>query len=707
MDSAGATGGVGGGAGGGGRSLNFIEQMIEADIAAGRWGLGSGAGAKKVHTRFPPEPNGFLHVGHAKSIFLNYGLARRYGGKFNLRFDDTNPLKEEMQYVEGIKRDVRWLTSHLGGSFDSGPCAGGMFWASDYFEQMEELAKELIKKGLAYVCQLSGEEVAARRGTPSVASTSPYRDRPVEESMRLFREMKAGKHADGSMTLRAKIDLASPNFNLRDPVMYRVLRATHHNTGDKWCIYPMYDWAHGIEDSLEEITHSICTLEFENHRPLYDWFMEAINLGRSGGSSVEARLGDGESTWGRRAWHSQQIEFAKLQLTYTVLSKRNLLKMVQEGMVDGWDDPRMPTLCGLRRRGVPPEAIALLCEEVGVTKVDSVIDIQRLEECTRKVLNASAARVMCVLDPVKVVIENWPAGVVEEVKMVGNPLEGGSVRSVPFSGTLWIEREDFMAEATPEFYRLAIGQEVRLRWAYWIVATRCETDASGRVTTIYATYDPTTKGGEAPVGADGKPSRKVKATIHWISADSGAASHASGDASGHASGHASIGGEVRLYERLFAHPSPGERTGSWVDDLTKDSKKVLRDVRLDPVLKSAKAGETFQFERLGYFTVDQDSGVDGRGLVLNRTITLKDGSEGAVKRESGGGGKGAGGGGGGGRMYTMAELALELKVKVEKVAGIVAAGGPADFASRAEKTITLSEMRALRTWLKANPGAGR
>lgn len=662
------------------RPLNFIEQMIEQDIAQGRWGLkAGGVGGKSVHTRFPPEPNGFLHVGHAKSIFLNYGLARTYYGKFNLRFDDTNPLKEEMQYVEGIKRDVRWLTEHLGGSFDSGPNAGGIFWASDYFEQMEEFAKELIKKGLAYVCQLSGEEVAARRGSPSVPATSPYRDRPPTESMKLFREMKAGKHPDGSMTLRAKIDLASPNFNLRDPVMYRVMRAHHHNTGDKWCIYPMYDWAHGIEDSLEEITHSICTLEFENHRPLYDWFINAINQGRSD----ERSMGDGVSTWGTKLWHSQQIEFAKLLFTYTVLSKRNLLKMVTDKVVTGWDDPRMPTICGMRRRGVPASAIALLCEEVGVTKFDSVIDIQRLEDCTRRVLNTTSPRAMCVLDPVRVVIENWPTAAVEQIEFVNNPEDpAAGKRMIPFTGDLLIEREDFMATPSPDFYRLAVGQEVRLRWAYWIKATRFDTDASGKVTTIYATYDPATKGGEAPLGPDGKPSRKVRGTIHWISA---APSH-------------SIPAEVRLYERLFNHPSPGERTGNWADDLTPSSLKVLTGARLDPVLASITAGQCYQFERLGYFAADDDC--KPGAIVLNRTITLKESKDAAAAGSTGAKPKS-----GGARVYTLAEAALELKVKADKVGAIIAAGGPKDFAARPEQTLTLDEMRALKAWVKANPPA--
>ncbi|HYD02417.1 MAG TPA: glutamine--tRNA ligase/YqeY domain fusion protein [Phycisphaerales bacterium] len=576
------------------RPLNFIEQMVEADIASHRWGLGKAAqgmtAANVVQTRFPPEPNGNLHVGHAESICLNYGLAQKYGGKFNLRFDDTNPSKEEQEYVDAIKKDVAWLTSAFGGSYDDGPHAGGVYWASDYFGKMYEFAQDLIRKKKAYVCELSAEEVAKRRGTPSVPATSPFRDRPVEESLRLFQEMKEGKHPDGSMTLRARIDLASPNFNLRDPVMYRILHEEHHNTGREWCVYAMYDWAHGIEDGLEKVTHSICTLEFENHRPLYDWFIAAINEGRK------------PEDW---LWHSQQIEFAKLQFTYTVLSKRNMRRMVEEKFVNGWDDPRMPTISAMRRRGYPARALRALCEDVGVTKVESVIDIGRLENAVRHELNRTAPRAMCVLRPLKVVIENWPAGKVDELEFVVNPEDpSAGKRKVAFTGELYIEREDFMEVPEKKFFRLAPGAEVRLRWAYFIKCVGVDKDAAGNVVAVRCTYDPATRGGDAPLDAAGKPTRKVKGTLHWVSA-----AHA-------------IGGEVRLFERLFAAEAPGEKTGKWEDDLNPSSLEVLRDVKLDPVLEGAKAGETFQFERMGYFCVDPDSS-SGK-LVFNRTVTLKE-----------------------------------------------------------------------------------
>jgi glutaminyl-tRNA synthetase len=565
------------------RALNFIEQIIEADAQSGKWGTWPGAGTPRVHTRFPPEPNGYLHIGHAKSICLNFGLAKRNGGRFNLRFDDTNPTKEEMQYVEGIKRDVKWL----GADYDAGPHAGGIFWSSDYFQTMYDLAVDLIRKGKAYVCKLTADEMTKRRGTPSVPATSPDRDRPIEESLRLFAEMKEGKHPDGSMTLRAKIDLASPNFNLRDPVMYRILHEEHHNTGRAWCVYPMYDWAHGIEDSLEEVTHSVCTLEFENHRPLYDWFIDAVNEGRE-----------------KPIWHSQQIEFAKLQLNYTVLSKRNLLRMVNEKIVTAWDDPRMPTLSALRRRGFPPEAIRDFCDEVGVTKTESVIDIGRLENAVRAELNRTAPRAMCVLRPLKVVIENWPRGddgkpKVDMLDFVVNPEDAAAgKRQVPFTGTLYIEREDFMEVPPKKFFRLSPGMEVRFRWAYFLRCVSVDKDAAGNITAVRCTYDPATRGGDAPDG------RKVKATIHWVSA-----AHA-------------IAGEVRLFDRLFKAEAPGAATGKWEDDLNPNSLEVLKDCKLDPSLATVKTGERFQFERLGYFCVDPDSGPGG--LVFNRTVTLKD-----------------------------------------------------------------------------------
>jgi glutaminyl-tRNA synthetase len=572
---------------------HFIEQVIEADIAAGKWGLG--AGGRRIHTRFPPEPNGYLHIGHAKSICLNHGLARKYGGKFNLRFDDTNPTKEEQEYVDAIKADVKWL----GADWEpSSPHGGGLYFASDYFEQMYAFAEELIRKGKAYVCDLSAEEVAARRGRPGVPATSPYRDRPAEESLRLIREMREGKHPDGSRSVRAKIDLASPNFNLRDPVMYRILHEAHHNTGTRWCIYPMYDWAHGFEDSIEGITHSICTLEFEDHRPLYDWFIEAVN---------EGRTEDGSGPWGRRIHHPRQVEFAKLRPTYTVLSKRNLLRMVTEGTVKGWDDPRMPTLSGLRRRGYTPEAIRAFVEDVGVTKVESFIDLVRLENAIRDDLNRRAPRRMAVLRPLKVVIENWPAlrthagpdGTVEHLDAVNNPEDpGAGTRKVPFGREIYIERDDFMEDPPKKFFRLSPGAEVRLRYAYFIRCTGVVKDpATGEVVELRCTYDPATRGGDAPDG------RKVKATLHWVSA-----AHA-------------VAAEVRLFDRLFTAEHPGERTGNYLDDLNPRSLEVVT-ARLEPSLSQAGVGERYQFERLGYFCVDPDSRPGAP--VFNRTVTLKD-----------------------------------------------------------------------------------
>ncbi|MBL0926831.1 MAG: glutamine--tRNA ligase/YqeY domain fusion protein [Phycisphaerales bacterium] len=560
------------------RSLNFIEQIIEADRAAGKHG-------GRVHTRFPPEPNGYLHIGHAKSICLNFGLAERYGGKFNLRFDDTNPEKEEQEYVDSIIRDVTWL----GGRFDSGPHAGGLYYASDYFEQMYAFAEELIRKGKAYVCALTADEVSKRRGTPQIPATSPFRDRPADESLRLFREMREGKHPDGSLTLRARIDLASPNFNLRDPVMYRVLHEPHQHTGDKWCIYPMYDWAHGLEDSLEGITHSICTLEFEDHRPLYDWFIRAIN---------EGRTDDGSGPWGRKIHHPQQIEFAKFRPTYTVLSKRNLLKMVQQGVVKGWDDPRMPTISGLRRRGYTAEALRRACTEVGTTKVESFIDLTRIENAVRDHLNKAAPRGMAVLRPLKVVLENWPEGQTDELDFVVNPEDpAAGTRKVPFSRVLYIERDDFMENPPKKFFRLAPGVEVRLRWAYFVTCTGVVKDAAGNVTEVRCTVDPATRGGDAPDG------RKVKGTIHWVSA-----AHA-------------VEVEARLYDRLFNAEQPGKRTGNYLDDLNPTSLETVRAL-IEPALAAAKPGDTFQFERLGYFRADEDS-QPGRP-VFNRTVTLRD-----------------------------------------------------------------------------------
>jgi glutaminyl-tRNA synthetase len=589
-------------AGTGGPARNFLEEIIDADNASGKWGVWPGTARPKVHTRFPPEPNGYLHIGHAKSICLNAGLARQYGGKFNLRFDDTNPAKEEVEYVEAIKDDVKWL----GGDWE-GEHGGGIYWASDYFERMYLWAEELVQKGRAYVCDLSAEEVSKRRGTPGVPATSPFRDRAPEESLALLREMRAGKHAGGSRTLRAKIDLASPNFNLRDPVMYRILHEEHHNTGRTWCLYPMYDWAHGLEDSIEGITHSICTLEFEIHRPLYDWFIRSINEGRGEGSR-----------WGAKIHHPQQIEFARLNLTYTVMSKRFLLELVKSGRVRGWDDPRMPTIRGFRRRGYTAGAIRAFCDDVGVTRQNSVIDVARLENAIREDLNRSAPRAMAVLRPLRLVIENWPEGKVDELDFVVNPEDAGAgKRKTPFSKVLYIEREDFQEVPQKKFFRLAPGQEVRLRWAYFVTCTGVEKDAAGNVTAVRCTYDPATRGGDAPLGPDGQPSRKVKGTIHWVSAEHAAKA------------------EVRLVDRLFLAEEPGARTGNQLDDLNPNSMEIV-EACVEPVIARARVGETFQFERLGYFCVDADSR-EGRP-VFNRTVTLKDSWAKAAKDGGGDGG---------------------------------------------------------------------
>ena len=611
------------------RQRHFIQQIIDADNAAAKWGrwtvqdagdagaqgaAGEAARARlgkpRVHTRFPPEPNGYLHIGHAKSICLNFGLAREFDGKFNLRFDDTNPAKEEQEFVDAIIRDVKWL----GADFDpkTGPWGGGLFFASNYFDKMYGWAIELIRKGRAYVCELSADEVSKRRGTPTTPGTSPFRDRPAAESERLIAEMKEGKHKDGAMSVRARIDMGSPNFNLRDPVLYRIVHEEHHNTGSTWCIYPMYDWAHGFEDSLEGITHSICTLEFENHRPLYDWFINSVN---------EGRTEDGSGPWGKKIHHPQQIEFAKLLFTYTILSKRNLRRMVEEGVVGGWDDPRMPTLSGYRRRGYTREAIWALTEDVGVTKFDSVIDILRMENACRDHLNKVAPRRMAVLDPVKVVITNWGEGGaadrVEWMDAVNNPEdESKGKRKIPFTRELFIEREDFMEEPPKKFFRLAPGAEVRLRYGYWVRCTGVKKDEAGRIEEIHCTYDPLTKGGDSPPpGPDGTV-RKVKGTIHWVSADP---AHA-------------VRAEVRLYDRLFAAEEPGKRTGNFVDDLNPRSLSVASAV-LEPALGSVGPDEPvwedeirrFQFERLGYFCVDKATGTSaGNGLIFNRTIGLKD-----------------------------------------------------------------------------------
>jgi glutaminyl-tRNA synthetase len=544
--------------------LNFIEQIVEQDIANGK-------NASRVHTRFPPEPNGYLHIGHAKSICLNFGLAEKYHGKCNLRFDDTNPTKESVEYVNSIMEDVRWL------GFD---WEDRLFFASDYFDQLYDWAIALIKKGKAYVCDLSASETREYRGTlTEPGRDSPYRNRSVEENLDLFTRMKEGEFPDGSKTLRAKIDMASPNLNLRDPVMYRILHAHHHRTGDKWCIYPMYDYTHGQSDSMEGITHSICTLEFEDHRPLYDWFCRALEI-----------------------HHPQQIEFARLNLTYTVMSKRKLLQLVTEGHVNGWDDPRMPTISGFRRRGYTPESIRAFCKTIGVARFFSTIDRVVLENCIREDLNQHAPRMMAVLNPVKVVLTNYPADQVEMLEAVNNPEDpNAGTRQVPFARELYIEQEDFMEDPPKGYFRLSPGKEVRLRYGYYI---RCEEvvkdPATGAIQELRCTYDPETKGGASPDG------RKVKGTLHWVSA-----AHA-------------VSGTVRLYDHLFSVPDPEDvaEGANFLDNINPNSLEIRTDCKLEPALQDAKPMDRFQFERLGYFCVDKDSRPGA--LVFNRTASLRD-----------------------------------------------------------------------------------
>ena len=547
-----------------GHTLHFIRRIIEDDLQTNKYD-------GRVMTRFPPEPNGYLHIGHAKSICLNFGLANEYGGLCNLRFDDTNPTKEEVEYVESIKEDVRWL------GFD---WAERLYYASDYFEQLYQYAVQLIKDGKAYVDSLSAEEIKAYRGTlTEPGKESPDRNRSVEENLSLLTRMRAGEFKDGSLVLRAKIDMASGNLNMRDPVMYRILHAEHHRTGNQWCIYPMYDWAHGLCDSIEEITHSICTLEFEDHRPLYDWFLEQLNV-----------------------YHPQQIEFARLNLTHTVMSKRKLLRLVQEGHVSDWDDPRMPTISGLRRRGYTPEAIREFCERIGVARKDSIVDIKLLYYCIREDLNRRAPRVMSVLRPLRVVINNYPEDMVEELEAVNNPEDSTmGTRLVPFSRVLYIEQEDFREDPPKKWFRLAPGREVRLRYGYYITCVEVVKDEkTGKVVELRCTYDPETRGGWS---ADG---RKVRGTLHWVSA-----AHA-------------IEAEVRLYDHLFVDPTP-EVVGDGADfmsNINPNSLEMLKSCKLEPSIANAGPGSRFQFERLGYFCVDPDSS-DGK-LVFNRTVTLRD-----------------------------------------------------------------------------------
>jgi glutaminyl-tRNA synthetase len=546
------------------RPKDFIRVMIDEDLASGKYG-------KSVHTRFPPEPNGYLHVGHAKSICLNFGVAAEYGGLCNLRFDDTNPSKEEVEYVESIKSDVRWL----GFDWDD-----RLYYASDYFEQLYNYAVQLIRAGKAYVCDLSADQIREYRGTlTEPGRESPFRDRTVGENLDLFERMRRGEFDDGSRTLRAKIDMASGNLNMRDPVMYRILRASHHRTGDAWCIYPMYDYAHCVSDSLERITHSLCTLEFEDHRPLYDWFLNEL----------------------KTECHPQQIEFARLNLGHTVLSKRKLIQLVREGHVSGWDDPRMPTLSGLRRRGYTPESIRNFCDRIGVAKRDSTVDMALLEYCIREDLNKRAPRVMAVLRPLKVVIINYPEDRDEELDAVNNPEDPGmGSRNVPFSRILYIEREDYREDPPKQFHRLAPGREVRLSYAYYITCVGAVKDEkTGEVVELRCTYDPETRGGDAPDG------RKVKATLHWVSAR-----------------HA-LEAEVRLYDHLLITDPAGEtEDGDFRSYLNPHSLEVLTSCRAEPGLAGAAPGSRYQFERQGYFTVDPDSSADR--LVFNRTVSLRD-----------------------------------------------------------------------------------
>jgi glutaminyl-tRNA synthetase len=545
---------------------SFIAAIIAADVSTGKHG-------GRVATRFPPEPNGYLHIGHAKSICLNFGLAKDFDGTCNLRFDDTNPIKEEQEYIDSIMEDVRWI------GFDWGE---RLYFASDYFEQFYEFALLLIRKGRAYVDSLNADEIREYRGTLTrPGRESPYRERSVEENIDLFQRMKAGEFPDGTHVLRAKIDMGSGNLNMRDPVMYRIMHTSHHRTGDAWCIYPMYDFAHGQSDSIEGITHSICTLEFEDHRPLYDWFIEALEL----------------------SCHPQQIEFARLNLTHTIMSKRKLVRLVAEGHVDGWDDPRMPTISGLRRRGYTPASIRDFCDRIGLAKKESMVDMALLEHCLREDLNKNAPRVMAVLRPLKVVLENYPAGQTEELDAVNNPGDpGAGSRKVPFGRELYIERDDFMKEPPRKFFRLAPGREVRLRYGYFITCTGVTLDeATGEILELRCTYDPETRGGSAP------DNRKVKATLHWVSA-----AH-------------SCPAEVRLYSHLFTKENPAavEEGEDFTGSFNPESLEILMDCRVEPSLAAARPETIYQFERLGYFCADRHDCREGK-LVFNRSVSLRD-----------------------------------------------------------------------------------
>ena len=540
---------------------NFITKIIDEDNKTGKWD-------KRVHTRFPPEPNGYLHIGHAKSICLNFGIAKKYDGKCNLRFDDTNPLKEEVEYVESIIDDVKWL----GFEWDDKP-----LYASDYFDKMFDYAVELIKQGNAYVCDLSSYEVKNQRGTltkPGIES--PFRNRSVSENLDLFSKMRAGEFQDGEKTLRAKIDVQHSNLNMRDPVMYRILHAEHHRSGNTWCIYPMYDWAHGLEDSIENITHSICTLEFEDHRPLYDWYLNCLN-----------------------AYHPQQIEFARLNLNYTIMSKRKLKRLVDEGHVDGWSDPRMPTISGLRRRGYTPESIKNFSDAIGVTKRDAIVDVAKLENSLREDLNKKAPRVMGVLEPIKVIITNYPDNEIEYLDAKNNPEdESAGKRKLAFSKEIFIDKNDLMEDPPKKFFRLSPGKEVRLKFAYYIICENVIKNDSGEITEIHCSYDPNTKGGMSEDG------RKVRGTLHWVSAQD------------------CIEAEVRLYDRLFMSDNP-ENNGDFIDDLNPESLSVITKAKLESSLSTASTETIYQFERTGYFIIDsKDSSVDN--LIFNRAVSLRD-----------------------------------------------------------------------------------
>lgn len=541
---------------------NFIKEAIEEDLNSGRFEM--------VHTRFPPEPNGYLHIGHAKAICIDFGMAQAFGGKTNLRYDDTNPVKEDTEYVDAIKEDIHWL----GFNWEDRE-----FYASDYFNQLYEWAEQLILQGDAYVDDLSPDEIRQYRGTltePGI--NSPYRDRSIEENLDLFRRMKNGEYPDGTRVLRAKIDMTSGNINMRDPVMYRILHATHHRTGDDWCIYPMYDFAHGQSDSIEGITHSLCDLAYEAHRPLYDWFVEKLGI-----------------------FHPRQIEFSRLNITYTILSKRFLKMMVDNNHVNGWDDPRMPTLCGMRRRGYTPEAILNFIDKVGVAKNESIVDVSLLEHCVRDDLNITANRVMAVVNPLKLVIDNYPDEMVEQLEAINNPEDDSAgTRLIPFSKVLYIEKEDFMEDPPKKYFRLSPGNEVRLRYGYYVKCTHAVKDADGEVIEVHCMYDPETRGGYSPDG------RKVKGTIHWVSAD-----------------HA-LNAEVRLYDRLFSKPDPDntEEGKTFLDYLNPDSLTILSNCKVEPSLSNTTPGQRFQFERQGYFCIDLDSTNDK--LVFNRTVSLRD-----------------------------------------------------------------------------------